>query len=103
MLNSIAHIVEILKKARMKKKLSQRDLSIKTGMPQGHISRIENGRIDLQTSSLIEISRTLDLELMLVPRNLVPTFQTLLQEDKKALGKQVPKYRLDQEEPEEDD
>ena len=99
MLDSIAHIGTYLKAARQQKKLSQRGLSVKTGVPQSHISKIENGTIDLQASSLIEIARALDLELVLVPRNLVPAFQILLQQgSKKGMQEQIPAYRLDQEE-----
>lgn len=95
MLESLAHIASRLKEARKLKKLSQRALSLKTGVPQGHLSKIENGATDLQTSSLIEIARALDLELMLVPRNLVPTFNFLILGDIKGSKKQIPKYRLD--------
>jgi len=100
MLDSIKHIGTALKAARQKKKFSQRILSTKTGVPQSHISKIENGATDLQTSSLIEISRALDLELMLVPRDLALTFQALLTGVKKGSQKQVPIYRLEQEEEE---
>ncbi len=47
-------------------------------MPQSHISKIENGATDLQTSTLIQISRALEMELMLVPSHLIPTFKSLL-------------------------
>ena len=67
MIESIEYLTTALKEARKKKNLSQRALGLKTGMPQSHISKIENGEIDLQTSSLLEISRALDLDLMLVP------------------------------------
>lgn len=43
------------------------------------------------------ISRALHLELLLVPINLVPTFQALLSGEKKADVKQTPMYKLDQE------
>lgn len=98
MLDSIEHIGFALKTERRKKEISQRILSAKTGLPQSHISKIENGTIDLQTSSLIEISRALDLELMLVPRNLVPTFQALLAGFKRGSQSQVPIYHLEPEE-----
>lgn len=94
---SVAMIGLALKEARQKKFLSQRALSKKTGIPQSHISKIENGEIDLQTSSLIEITRALDLELMLVPRPLIPTFQTLMRQDKKDGEEQIPAYRLEEE------
>lgn len=97
MKESIAHIGLALKAAREKKGLSQRALSAKTGVPQSHISKIENGIVDLQTSSLIELSRVLDLELMLVPRNLVPTFKALLLGSQKKTQEQIPLYRLTEE------
>lgn len=94
---STKHIGKTLKEARVKKGLSQRALSGKTKIPQNHISKIENGAVDLQTSTLIEISRALNLELMLVPISLVPTFQALLSGDKKGDVKQTPMYKLNQE------
>ena len=72
------------------------------GMPQSHISKIENGAVDLKTSSLIELARVLDLEFMLVPRTFVPTVQGL-QRNKLAHGldedvqPSIPAYRLDDE------
>lgn len=97
MQESIKHIGKVLKEARSKKKLSQRSLSKKAKMSQNHISKIENGEVDLQASTLIEISRALSLELMLIPINLVPTIQALLTNDGKGNTKQTPMYTLDQE------
>ena len=71
----IEDVVRSLKDARESKRLSQRALSKKVGLPQSHISKIENGAVDLQLSSLMELSRALDLEVMLVPRKLVSTVQ----------------------------
>lgn len=99
MIESIEYLTTALKEARKKKNLSQRALGLKTGMPQSHISKIENGEIDLQTSSLLEISRALDLDLMLVPKNLVPTFNSLMRGNG---NKQIPKYQLDDEEDEDE-
>ena len=98
MLESIAHIGSALLAARKKKGLTQRQLMSKTGVPQSHISKIENGEIDLQTSSLIELSRVLDLELMLVPRELIPVFKLLLRRAKSGKTGQVPLYQLEEEE-----
>jgi transcriptional regulator with XRE-family HTH domain len=74
---AIEPITSALKVARQRKGLSQRELGSRVGVPQSHISKIESGAVDLQTSSLLEIARGLDLELMLVPRALVPTVQSL--------------------------
>ncbi len=98
MIHSIAHLGAELKTARQRKKLSQRALSAKTKVPQGHLSKIERGETDLQTSSLIEISRALELELMLVPRYLIPTFKALLRENIATSEEQTPLYSLEQEE-----
>lgn len=102
MLDSIQHLGVILKKARQKEGLSQRALSAKTKIPQNHLSKIENGQVNLQASSLIEISRVLNLELMLVPRSLVPTFNALLRGNSTS-KKQVPMYQLDQDEEDDND
>ena len=72
------HIVSAIKTARKAKGLSQRDLSARAHVPQSHISKIESGAVDLKLSSLIELARVLDLELMLAPRKLVPAVQSVV-------------------------
>ena len=62
-------IVSQLKTAREAAGLSQRDLSALTGIPQGQLSRIENGRVEPRLGSLLTLSRALGLELVLVPRS----------------------------------
>jgi transcriptional regulator with XRE-family HTH domain len=96
---SIEHIGPILKKARKEQGLSQRDLGTKSGMPQSHISKIESGLVDLQTSSLIELARILELELMLVPRAFIHTVQSF-QERRTKTQEPRPKYRLEEEDDE---
>lgn len=92
---SIQDVAERIKFARNKKGLSQRALSAKTGVTQSHISKIENGMVDLQVSSLIEIARCLDLELVLVPRNLLSAVQAFQNASKLS---QMPAYQLTEEE-----
>lgn len=58
--------------ARARKGLSQRALAQRTGVPQAHISKIEQGRVDLRLSSLLEIARALDLDVQLLPRHALP-------------------------------
>lgn len=67
-----------LKQAREEKGLSQRALAHLTGVPQSHISKIESGAVDIRLSSLVEIARTLELELELVPRPALPAVQAIL-------------------------
>ena len=74
----IEHIARTIKAAREAKGLSQRALSEKAGVPQSHISRIESGAVDLRVSSLVELGRVLDLELMLVPRKATSAVQSIV-------------------------
>ena len=50
--------------------MSQCAQSLLVGLPQGHLSKIESGLVDLQLSSLIELTCALDLEVTLVHRSL---------------------------------
>ncbi len=52
--------------------VSQRALSERAGLTQSHISQIESSKIEPGLSSFIDMTRALDLELMLVPKRLVP-------------------------------
>lgn len=74
---AITHIANKLKAARAAKGLSQRALSKLAGVPQSHISKIENAFVDLRLSSLIELARVLGLELMLVPRKTLPAIKSI--------------------------
>ena len=65
---TIEDISKALKTARKNKGISQRDLAKLVDVPQSHISKIENGAVDLRLSSLVEIARALDLELTLIPK-----------------------------------
>ena len=102
---STEHITSGLKAARESAGLSQHTLGLRVGVPQGHISKIENGTVDLRLSSLIALARVLDLELMLVPRNAVGAIQSVIRGiDRVARGREHPSrdilrpaYRLDEE------
>ena len=59
------------KQERLRKKLSQAELAKLANVEQSQISRFENGG-DLTLSTLLDISRALDLELVLVPKRLIP-------------------------------
>lgn len=52
--------------------LSQRTLSERAGLTQSHISQIESGKMEPGLSSFIDMTRALNLEVMLVPKKLVP-------------------------------
>jgi transcriptional regulator with XRE-family HTH domain len=69
-----------LRQARLQKGWSQRELSGKAGIPQAHISRIESGAVDVKVSTLVELARLLDLELVLAPRSSIPAVEALIRE-----------------------
>ena len=77
-MDTIDEFAKTIKAAREAKGLSQRALAKIAGLPQSHISKIENAGVDLRVSSLTEIARALDLELALVPRKTVPAVKSIV-------------------------
>lgn len=89
-------LISELAAARRQAKLSQRALGAKTGLAQSHVSKIERGTVDPQLSNLLEIARSLGLELMLVPKRLVPAVRALRRPTiREGSVDQLPAYRLD--------
>ena len=87
-----------LKAAREAKGLSQRALAKLADVPQSHISKIENGAVDLRVSSLVEIARALDLDIALVPRKALPAVQSIVRSsappiDTKAMQAAMKEYQ----------
>ena len=76
----LRQIAATLTAARHRAGLSQRALGAKLGIAQSHLSKIERAAVDPQVSSLVEIARALGLELMFVPKQLVPAVQALQRE-----------------------
>ncbi|RVT90264.1 helix-turn-helix domain-containing protein [Sphingomonas crocodyli] len=77
-LSFLRELGDALRKGRVSKGLTQRALGERVGLPQSHISKIEQGGVDLQLSSLVEMARALDLELKLVPRQALPAVDALI-------------------------
>jgi transcriptional regulator with XRE-family HTH domain len=69
-----------LKQARVSRGWSQRELGSRLGLPQMHISGIESGKIVPRYDTLLEFVRTLDRDLLMVPRALVPAVQSLIRD-----------------------
>lgn len=67
-----------LQSARRAARLSQKAVGERMGLPQSHVSAIENGKVDPRLSNVIEMARLLDLEPMLIPRPLLPAVRALL-------------------------
>lgn len=84
MIYAIEHIASALKEARKSQGLSQRALSTMAGIPQSHISKIENGAVDLRISSLVELARVLDMELEFVPRNSVSAVRAIARQSRQS-------------------
>lgn len=83
---------------RLDKELTQRELSRLAGVPQSHISRIENGAVDLRLLSLVEIARVLDLEVALVPRKSVSAVRSIIRGSRQAqlANEPRPAYSLEE-------
>jgi transcriptional regulator with XRE-family HTH domain len=73
---------EELKKARLGRGWSQRDLGRHLGLPQMHISGIESGKIVPRFDTLLDYVRGLGYDLLLIPRTLVPAVLALVREHK---------------------
>jgi len=71
-------IIARLRDTRRRLGLSQEDLAKRLRMSQAHISDIEKGKVMPRLASVVEISRALDQELILVPRNKLPMIDALL-------------------------
>jgi len=71
-----------IKEARVKRGRGQRELGSQVGLPQPHISAIESGEIVPRFDTLLDLVRVLDLDLLLVPRSLVPAVQSLIRAQK---------------------
>jgi transcriptional regulator with XRE-family HTH domain len=75
-----ADLRRVLKEAREKRGWSQRDIATRLGLTQTHISGIESGKIVPRYDTLLELVRTLDRDLLMVPRALVPVVQSLVRD-----------------------
>jgi transcriptional regulator with XRE-family HTH domain len=91
-LSALAHRLKI---SREVKGLSQRALSERIGVPQSHISKIENGKVDMQVTSLLELTRGLGLEVVLVPQGKLSAVEAILRSDARPGQTPLPAYRID--------
>ncbi len=91
----VEDITRNLKEARHRMGLSQRALAQKAGVPQSHISKIEKGEVDLRLSSLIELARALDLELVMAPRKNLSAIQSIVRSSDPENEIRRPAYSLE--------
>src|SRR6266568_1148577 len=86
---------EQIKSARHNRKWGQRDLGTKVGLSQAHISLIESGEVVPRLDTLLDIVRVLDLDLLLVPRTLVPAVHSLINANEHPESDERPLYAMD--------
>ena len=89
-----------LKGRRVHLKMLQATVAKLSGKDQGYIAKLESGTVDPRLSSVVEVSRALGLEVVLVPVRLVPTVRGLLEE---RIGSQRRLVGNDPEDEEDDD
>jgi HTH-type transcriptional regulator / antitoxin HipB len=71
---------ETLRQQRQQHSWSQTELGDRIGFGQEHVSNIERGITSPLVDTLLDIARVLDLDLVLVPRALVPAVQALVRD-----------------------
>lgn len=74
---AVRNLTKTLRDARLAGGDSQKELAERAGLGQNRLALIETGEVDLRASTLIQLARALDLELVLVPRRLLPAVQSL--------------------------
>lgn len=75
-----------IKNARAKRGWGQRELAAQVGLQQPHISAIESGKVVPRFDTLLDLVRVLNLDLLLVPRALVPAVQSLIRAQQEPEG-----------------
>lgn len=86
---------DVLRDARQRTQLSQQQLAHKLGLRQRQISDLERATTDSRLSTIQNVARALDLELMLIPRHLIAAVETLQRAGTEAGTR--PLYALDDE------
>lgn len=70
-------LAEVLRATRLSRQLSQAALATKLGLGQRQISDLERATTDPRLSTIHNVARALDLELMLIPRQLISVVNAL--------------------------
>ena len=70
-------LFDVLREARLNRQLSQQELARKLGLRQRQISDLERAAMDPRLSTVRNVARALDLELMLIPRHLISAVEGL--------------------------
>lgn len=89
---------DVLRAERVRKHLTQQQLAERLGFRQRQISDLERATIDPRLSTIQNVARALDLELVLIPRHLITAVQGLLRAGSGSAKR--PMYALGDEETE---
>ncbi|RYF76360.1 MAG: XRE family transcriptional regulator [Comamonadaceae bacterium] len=82
----MSQIIEELERARKAAGLTQDALARRAGLSRMTVQRIEAGQIDPRLSTLLELARALDLDLMPVPSALRPQLEDFVRSGGRLLG-----------------
>jgi transcriptional regulator with XRE-family HTH domain len=91
---STKQLTQVIHDARIAAGVSQKELATRAGLRQSHLTLIETSSIDPRVSTLLELGRALDLELVFVPRRVLPAVQSLTgAQPKREDNKRLPSVR----------
>lgn len=76
-ISDTSSLAEILRARRLSRQLSQAELAAKLGLRQRQISDLERATTDPRLSTIHNVARALELEVMLVPRHLISAVSAL--------------------------
>ncbi len=79
-------LLESLVTMRRARKLTQHDLATRTTLSRTAVQRAESGRTDPHLSTLVELARALDMDIMVVPKTLREELKWFIQAQGKCLG-----------------
>ncbi|HIA54790.1 MAG TPA: XRE family transcriptional regulator [Candidatus Melainabacteria bacterium] len=103
--NNIKPFIDSLVNERKKQMMSQSKLGRSLHLPQSYISQIENGHRDSRFSVILDIARVLGLEIVLVPRQVLPAVESIIRQFNGSDGEQEEsayQFLLDDEETDDD-
>jgi len=94
-------LFDTLRTARLNRGLSQQELAGKLGLHQRQISDLERASMDPRLSTVQNVARALDLELLLLPRHLIPAIEGLQRAGTESTKR--PMYALTDDDDDDDD
>jgi predicted transcriptional regulator len=74
----IGPIAYELRRIREEQGVTQTAVAAKSGLNQTYLSKIEREKVDPRFTTVQDVARSLDYELILIPRNLVQTVSSLV-------------------------